>query len=176
MPNLKPVPRVIASKGKHRRRRGRRRRTTWWEVVKIAFLVEQFRRRRSSPSIRQIALVVVSGGLAIMVIRVLSRRKRQGAGVQEETAQPDRRPRPPARTAQPETAQPETAQPETAQPETVPAETAQPETQDESRDAPSTDPTPGNDTVAVNEDSLTDRVQSEMSDRANAPTPGTGAD
>ena len=191
MPNLKRSSRGKASKGKHRRRR--RGRFGWWQAVKLAFLIERIRRRRksrpvrSSPSVRQIALVVVSGGLAIVVIRVVSRRKSHDAGTQADTTPAETTPAEttaaettpaettPADTTAAETTAAETTAAETTPAETTPAETTPPETQDESRDAPSTDPTPGNDTVTVSEDPLTDRVQSEMSDRRDA-TPGTGPD
>jgi cytoskeletal protein RodZ len=51
---------------------------------KVAFLLERFRRRRSSPSLRQIALVVVSVGLAVIAIRAASRRKSRDASPQTE--------------------------------------------------------------------------------------------
>jgi hypothetical protein len=99
MPNLTSAPRaaLTKAKAKPRVRRGRpRRRNSWWMAIKVAFLVERFRRRQSkegssSPSPRQIALVVVSAGLAILVVRVASQRVRsRGAGAQAET-QPDNR-------------------------------------------------------------------------------------
>jgi len=162
MPNLKPASRGIATKkGKHRRRRGQRDHRGWWQAVKVAFLLERVRRQRSSPSLRQIALVVVSAGLAILAIRVLSRRKSGSAGAESATAQPQ--------TAPP-------AQPETAQPDTAQSETAQLETQDETREAPSSDTAPGNDNGLADESSLTDRVQSEISRRDDAPAPATEAD
>jgi hypothetical protein len=171
MPNLKPASRRTATKGKHRRRRGRRGHSGWWHPVKVAFLLERPRRRPSSPSHRQIALVVVSAGLAIVVIRTLSRRKGGSAAAEPQTAQPQ--------TAQPQTAQPQTAppaQPETAQPDTAQSETVQPETQDEARETPSSDTAPGNDNGLADESSLTDRVQSEISRRDDAPAPATEAD
>jgi hypothetical protein len=135
MPNLTRAPRAALTKAKPRARRGsrrRRRRSGWWTSIKVAFLLERFRRRRSSPSLRQIALVVVSVGLAVMVIRAVSRRKSRRAGAQAETP--------------------------------VPA-----------GEAASNSPTPDNDTSLADENSLTDRVQSEMSRRDDAPTPATGA-
>lgn len=135
MPNLTRAPRAALTKAKPRHRRGSRRRRRhfgWWTAVKVAFLLERFRRRRSSPSLRQIALVVVSVGLAVMVIRAVSRRKSRRAGAQAEAP--------------------------------VPAgETA------------SNPSTPDNDTSLADENSLIDRVQSEMSRRDDAPTPTTGA-
>ncbi len=92
MPNLTSAPRAALTKAKPRARRGRPRRRSggWWMTIKVAFLVERFRRRRnkggSSPSLRQIALVVVSAGLAILVIRVASQRVRsRAAGASAET-------------------------------------------------------------------------------------------
>jgi hypothetical protein len=92
MPNLTSAPRAAFNKANPRARRGRpkRRGNGWWMTIKVAFLLERFRRRRekggSSPSLRQIALVVVSAGLAILVIRVASQRVRShGAGAQAET-------------------------------------------------------------------------------------------
>jgi hypothetical protein len=92
MPNLTSAPRAALTKAKPRARRGRpaRRRDGWWMAIKVAFLVERFRRRRdkggSSPSVRQIALVAVSAGLAILVIRIASQRVRnRTAGVQADT-------------------------------------------------------------------------------------------
>jgi hypothetical protein len=53
-------------------------------AAKVAFLLERRRRRRnkggSSPSLRQIALIVVSAGLAILVIRVATQRMRSRSG------------------------------------------------------------------------------------------------
>jgi hypothetical protein len=60
-------------------------------AIKVAFLLERFRRRRdkrgSSPSARQVALIVVSAGLAILVIRVASQRARSHTGGAEAEAQ-----------------------------------------------------------------------------------------
>ena len=83
MPNLRLAPRVTAKKARRPRRRGIRARrgsgVSWWQMIKFAWLIERFRRRRrSSPSIRQIALTVVGVGLAIMVIRAVTRRARAG--------------------------------------------------------------------------------------------------
>ena len=74
MPNLTRAPRAALSNAKPRVRRGSRRkprRGGWWTAIKVAFLLEHLRRRRSSPSLRQIALVVVSVGLAVLVIRAV---------------------------------------------------------------------------------------------------------
>jgi len=135
MPNLTRAPRAALTNAKPRIRRGsrkRRRRHDWWMAIKVAFLLERLRRRRSSPSLRQIALVVVSVGLAVVVIRAVSRRKSRGAGAQAETQG----------------------------------------TVGETASSPST---PGIDTGLADVSSLTDRVQSEMSRRDDAPTPATGA-
>jgi len=88
MPNLTRAPRAALTKAKPGAGRGRRRRRGpggWWTAVKVAFLIERPRRRRSSPSVRQIALVVVSGGVAIMVIRAVSRRKGGSPVAQADT-------------------------------------------------------------------------------------------
>ncbi|MGO9887249.1 MAG: hypothetical protein ACLP0L_04965 [Solirubrobacteraceae bacterium] len=94
MPNLKLAPRVAARRmSRHRRRRQRsRRRGGLWAAVKIAVLVERLRRRPrrrpSSPSVRQIALVIVSGGLVIILIGVATRRaKRHADGPEVAAAQ-----------------------------------------------------------------------------------------
>jgi hypothetical protein len=61
-------------------------------ALKVAFLLERVRRRRdnerSSPSVRQIALVVVSAGLAILVIRLAARRARSHAASTPAETQP----------------------------------------------------------------------------------------
>jgi hypothetical protein len=81
MPNLKRVPGVTAKKPK--RGRGRRARSKhrvsigdWWRVIRFAMIVKRARNRRqsSSPSVRQVVLIVVSGGLAIVIIRGFARR------------------------------------------------------------------------------------------------------
>jgi hypothetical protein len=94
MPNLTSAPRAALTKAKPRARRGRPKRRShgWWMAIKVAFLVERFRRRRdkggSSPSVRQIALVAVSAGLAIVVIRIASQRVRNRAGGEQADTQP----------------------------------------------------------------------------------------
>ncbi len=85
MPNLRLAPRVTAKTARRPRRRGIRARRgsglSWSQMIKLAWLIEPFRRRRSSPSIRQIALTVVGVGLAIMVIRAVTGRvKSRGTG------------------------------------------------------------------------------------------------
>lgn len=73
------APRVGAKRpSRHRRRRGRGRHagSGWLTTMKVVLLLHRPRSRRSSPSVRQIALVVVSAGLAILVIRVATRRAR----------------------------------------------------------------------------------------------------
>jgi hypothetical protein len=86
MPNLR-----LAGVTAKRAKRGRRRRTRskggglrgWWRVIKFALIVKKLRRRereRSSPSVRQIVLVVVSGTLAIVIIRGASRRAMAAKG------------------------------------------------------------------------------------------------
>ena len=114
MPDLKRVPAATATKAKQlapRRARAKRAQGGWKDTMKVVFVLERPRRRPSSPSIRQIALIVVSGGLAIMVIRVVARRKGGDIDAQAAAAQPD--------TTQPDTAQPDTSQPDTAQPDTA---------------------------------------------------------
>jgi len=78
MPNLKRVPGVTATKSK----RGRRRTPSrgglhgWWRVIRFALIVKGIRNRRerSSPGGREIVLAVVTGGIAILIIRGVSRR------------------------------------------------------------------------------------------------------
>ena len=188
MPNLKLAAGAAATKSLVGRRKGTRtKRRAWLTTIKVAFLLERLRRRRqpqrSSPSVRQIALVVVSAGFAIMVIRVVLRRKGAGAGAQADTAQADTAQADTAQadtaqreTAQADTAQADTAQADTAQADTAQAETAQAETQAAAGEAASTPPTPGDDTVTATESTLTDTVQSEMSRRDDARAPASGAD
>jgi hypothetical protein len=87
MPNRKLVPRVAATRPgrRKRRRRGSRRGggSAWWRAIKVAVLLERIRTRRSSPSYRQIALVIVTGGLAIMIIRTAARKAKSRPGVAE---------------------------------------------------------------------------------------------
>lgn len=91
MPNLKLAPRVAATRtSRHRRLPTSRRKTSsgWLQAVKVTVLLERLRRGRSSPSVRQIALVIVSGGLVIMLIRVATRKvKSRGDGSQVAAAQ-----------------------------------------------------------------------------------------
>ena len=100
MPNLKRAPGATPAKAKRRgQRRTRRRRSGWLTTMKIVFLLQRRRRRRrrrekSSPSPRQIALVVVSAGLAILVIRVASQRIRSRGAATPAAAQ-DAAPQPP---------------------------------------------------------------------------------
>jgi len=140
MTNLRLAPGVKPTRAKRGTRKPSRRRrhhSGWWTTAKVVFLLERRRRRRkrqaSSPSVRQIALIVVSAGLAILVIRVASQRVRSHAG-------------------------------------SAPAQT-----QGATGEASAPEPTPHNDTV-TGESELTDRVQSEMSRRDDAPTPTAGAD
>ena len=81
MPNLRRVPGVAAKKpkrGRGRRARSRRRVSIgeWLRVIRFALAVKRIRKRRqsSSPSFGQIALVIVTAGLAIVIIRAASRR------------------------------------------------------------------------------------------------------
>jgi hypothetical protein len=87
MPNLKSAPGAIATQAKRhspRRSRGRHAGHAWWEAIKVGFLLERMRRRpqrkSSSPSIRQIALVVVSAGIVIVIVRVATHRGKRSAG------------------------------------------------------------------------------------------------
>jgi cytoskeletal protein RodZ len=170
--------------------------------MKVVFLLQRPRHRRSSPSVRQIALVVVSGGLAILVIRVASQRFKSRAGgaevqthdaaeqtqsAAEPTQEPAERTQEPAeRTQEPaeRTQEPaEQTQDPAAQTQDRAEQTegAAEQTQDDAEqpqgaagDGAATGPTTGNDTVS--ESSLTDTVQSELSRRPDAPTPATGTD
>ena len=61
----------------------------WLEMLKVAWLLEHFRRRRSSPSVRQIMLAAVSAGLAITAVGAVarwakSRSAGKDAGTQDE--------------------------------------------------------------------------------------------
>ena len=200
MPDLKRVPAATATKAKQlapRRARAKRAQGGWKDTMKVVFVLERPRRRPSSPSIRQIALIVVSGGLAIMVIRVVARRKGGDIDAQAAAAQPD--------TTQPDTAQPDTAQDsaetegaqsdaaqsdgaqsdaaqsdgaqtEPAQADTAQAGTEPAEAHAGAGKAESTHAASANDTVTASESTLIDRVQSEMSRRDDAPAPATGAD
>ena len=156
MPNLTSAPRAALTKARPRAPGGRRRheRHGWWMAIKVAFLLERFRRRRSkdgsSPSPRQIALVVVSAGLAILVIRVVSQRARsRGAGPHAES-------QPAAGEA--------ASTPSTSDNDTGPNDTG-----------PAND-TGRNSTGLANETSFTDTVQSEMARHDDASTTATGAD
>jgi hypothetical protein len=158
--------------------------------MKVVFLLERPRPQRSSPSLRQIALVVVTAGLGIMVVRVVVRRKSHGADagpepVLADTSQTETFAQ--ADAVPPESAEAEAAQPdsaadaEAAQADSAEAQAAQSEgaevpKQDQAHDASSTPPSRGNDSVPATESSLTDTVQSEMSRRGDAPTPAGGSD
>ena len=97
MPNLRLAPAAPAKRAKPRRRR----RTTgqhvghgWLEAAKITFLLQRARRgrrrgrTRSSPSLRQIALVVVSGGIVVVIVRVATQRVKNRAGEREAPSPP----------------------------------------------------------------------------------------
>jgi len=95
MPNLKSAPAAVATRAKQRsprRSRGRHPGYAWWEAVKVAFLLERLRRRprrqSSSPSLRQIALVVVSAGIALVIVRVATQRGKSHAGEAEAASPP----------------------------------------------------------------------------------------
>jgi hypothetical protein len=108
MPNLKRVPRVTAKKPK--RGRGRRARSKhrvsigdWWRVIRVAMIMKGLRNRRQSPSpsVRQIVLIVISGGLAIVIIRRMSRRvaaakraRSSDGGTQDQVSAPEAPPEP----------------------------------------------------------------------------------
>ncbi len=72
------------------KRRRLRRRLGWRRTIRVMFLLERLRRRRerSSPSLRQIALAVVSAGIAIVLIRGVVRgtAKRGGEGAYARNA------------------------------------------------------------------------------------------
>ena len=147
MPKLKLAPRVAATRTSRRRRRRTSRRKTspgWWQAVKVAVLVERLRgrRSRSSPPVRQIALVIVSGGLVILLIRVATQKAKSHAEA----------------------------------PKVAPAQAGdQDDSPDEARESPTAPATGRNDTVAGSERTLTDRVQQEMSRRADAPSQAGGS-
>jgi hypothetical protein len=156
MPNRKLVPRVAATRPgrRRRRRRGSRRGggDGWWRAVKVAVLIERIRARRSSPSFRQIALVIVTGGLAIVVIRVVAGKAKSSPDVAEVAVSP----------ADGQADSPEDAQP--GSPDDGQADSPD-------NDAPAA--TERNDTGT--ERRFTDRVQQEMSRRADAPTQAGGS-
>ncbi|MBV8217836.1 MAG: hypothetical protein JO325_05190 [Solirubrobacterales bacterium] len=90
MPNLKLAPGIVATRAKRsspRRSRGRHGGHAFWEAVKVTFLLQRLRRRPqrqpSSPSLRQIALVVVSGGIVLVIVRVALHRGKSSADVGE---------------------------------------------------------------------------------------------
>ncbi len=104
MPNLRVGSAAMATTVKRRRLR---RRIGWWLTIKVMLFLERRRRSRrrgrSSPSLGQIALVVVSAGIAIVLIRGAARRaaKRggEGAGAQDAPAKPPDAPaKPPVQT------------------------------------------------------------------------------
>jgi hypothetical protein len=121
-------------------------------------LIERIRTRRSSPSFRQIALVIVTGGLAVMVIRAATRKTKKDVSVVAVVADA-----------------PAGAPPDS--PDEAQADAAD-EAQADSPDDDATAPTERNDTGSGNERRFTDRVQQEMSRRADAPTQagGSGSD
>jgi hypothetical protein len=87
MPNLKSAPGAIATQAKRhspRRSRGRHAGHAWWEAIKVGFLLERMRRRpqqkSSSPSVRQIALVAVSAGIVLVIVRVATHRGKSSDG------------------------------------------------------------------------------------------------
>lgn len=89
MPNLRPVPRVAAKRATRRRISKRRRSGHWLLAFKVAWLLERFRRRgrrRSSPSARQITLFVVLAGIAIALLRAVSRKAKSRPAPTEERA------------------------------------------------------------------------------------------
>ncbi len=97
MPNLRLAPRVATTRAKRRRRRGIRARHTrggWLDAIKIVFLLQRLRRRRSSPSLRQIALVVVSAGIVLVIVRVATHRGKSHAGAGEPASPPAPAPAP----------------------------------------------------------------------------------
>jgi hypothetical protein len=83
MPNLRLAPGVAAARAKQAGRRGiraRRRGGGWIEAVKVVFLLERPRRRKaSSPSLRQIALVVVSAGIVLVIVHAATHRGKSRA-------------------------------------------------------------------------------------------------
>jgi hypothetical protein len=99
MPNLRFSPGVTPRRAKGRGLRGTRARHAgggWLEAVKVVFLLQRLRRPRgrSSPSIRQIALVVVSAGIVLVIVRVATHRGKSRAGADEATSAPASAPSP----------------------------------------------------------------------------------
>ena len=177
MPIRKLVPRVAATRPSRRQRRRRRSRRGggggWWRAIKVAVLLERIRARRSSPrrsspSFRQIALVIVTGGLAIIVIRVAAQKAKRSPGVAEVTVSPDD-----AQAGPPDDAQ--AGPPDDAQ--AGPPDDAQADSPDDGQADSADDDAPAaterNDTGT--ERRFTDRVQQEMFRRADAPTQAGGS-
>jgi hypothetical protein len=97
------VPGVAAKKpkrGRGRQARSRHRGSIgeWWRVIRFALIVKGIRKRRqsSSPSFRQIALVVVTAGLAIVIIRGASRRAAAAKRAHSADGQNQNQDQPPA--------------------------------------------------------------------------------
>jgi hypothetical protein len=81
MPNWRLAPRVAVAKARRPRRRGRRWHVRgWWQVLKFAWLLNRYRRRRSSPPVGRIVVAVVGAGLAITVIGAVTRRAKRTGG------------------------------------------------------------------------------------------------
>jgi cytoskeletal protein RodZ len=148
MPNVKSVPGVRATKTKRGRRRHRSKVGNWWRVIRFALIVKGIRKRResSSPSFRQIALVVVGGGLAIVIIRGASKRaiaakRARSADVKTQDQAPETR-----------------DQAAGTQDQAPDTQDQAPDTQDQAPtpDVPSAQTAPGAD------DGLTERVRAEM--------------
>lgn len=127
------------------------------EAIKVAVLLERLRPRprRSSPSLRQIALVIVTGGLAIMIIRVATRKAKRRPGVAEVATPPDGAPGDAQDRAQADS-----------------PEDTQAATRDDDAPAATTE---RNDAGTGQERRFTDRVQHEMFRRADAPTQAGGS-
>jgi len=165
MPNRKLVPRVAAARpGRRPRRRHRSRRgggSAWWRAINVAVLIERIRMRRSSPSFRQIALVIVTGGLAILIIRTAARKAKSRPAVAEVTVS----------EVGPQSDSPDGAQADSQG-------SAQAESEGEAQaDSPDNDgPAATERNDAGTERRFTDRVQQEMSRRADAPTQAGGSD
>ncbi len=187
MPNWRIAPTVVATIANRPRRRGILARRgggiDWWQMIKVAWLLDHFRPRRRSPSVKQTVLRVVGVGLAITaigaVIRHLkSRSAAADAGTQDEAQERQDEIQDEAQERQDEThetqdeAQERQDETQETRDEAQERQDETQETQDEPQDSGSSEPAPGNDSVA-SETKLTDRVRSEMFQRSDAPAPAT---
>jgi hypothetical protein len=153
MPNLRLAPGIAAARAKQAGRRGirpRRRGGGWIEAVKVVFLLERPRRRKgSSPSLRQIALVVVSAGIVLVIVRAATHRGKSRAGEAAVSTPPD---------------SDSDTDPDTHS-------DTDPDTHSDTDSDSVSESDTGSDTVPGNESPLAERVQDEMFHRSDAVRP-----